>query len=179
MKRPASALYTEVCAIPGLAPYHLRASGPGRLDTGEGVFTGVEYEILRKSQGERRSGRNQWGKAITPEAALDSSGRCDLHVRFYDSYRRWHSLYHRVVGLTLLPCFWSVTGKLLRNPRKINHENWEDYQVHHIDGNARNVAVSNLAVVRVRLHARITNCSVKLMLPKAWPYAKGQREVNS
>ena len=171
MKRPASALHDEVRAIPGLAPYHLRASGPGRLETGEGAFTGVEYEIFRKSQGERRSGRNQWGKAITPQAALDSKGRCDLHVRFYDSHRRWHSLCHRVVGLTLLPCFWSVTGKLVRNPRKINPESWEAYQVHHIDGNARNVTVSNLAVVPTRLHAKITNGSTQLVLPRAWPYA--------
>ena len=174
MKRPASSLTQvepDVWAIPGLDPYYLRAARAGRrLQTGEGEFVGVEYDIVRKSPAPSRSNRQPWGKPRTLEAAPNAKGRCDLNIRFYSAYNQYHTTYHRVVGLTRLPCYWSCTGKLLRRPYKVTADSWEQYHVHHIDNNPRNVALRNLAVLPKRLHDRITNESTALALPKIWPY---------
>ena len=173
MKRPASAISQDepsVWPIPGLAPYHLRASGPGFYQTPEGAFHGLNFEIVRKGQGEERNNRRSWSKALKPAAELDSKGRCDLHLRFSDGNNQWHTLYHRVVGLTLLKCFWSTSGKLLRRPYSVSVGKWREFQVHHIDSNTRNVAIANLAVLPNSLHKRISAGTMELQLPKVWPY---------
>ena len=173
MKRPASAISQDepsTWPIPGLAPYHLRASGPGLYPTREGAFHGVDFEVVRKGQGEVRSNRRSWCKPLKPAAELDSKGRCDLHLKFSDAGSQWHTLYHRVVALTMLKCFWSSSGKLLRRPYSVSSGKWQGFQVHHIDSNTRNVAIANLAVLPTSLHKRVTTGALELQLPQVWPY---------
>ena len=170
MKRPATAMAVEptVWPIPGLDPYYLRAvEAACNLEP----FVGVDYEIVRKRQGQRRAGRSSWGKPLKLSAVPDPAGRCDLHVWFHDQNQSWHTMYHRVVALTLLQCYWDDAGKLLRKPVAIAENSWGDYDVHHINSDTNDVRISNLAVLTKPLHRLVTSGKVKLVQPSVWPYA--------
>ena len=149
-----------VVAIPGVKPYYLRLSGPGLYATPEGDFVGVAYEVVRKREGEPRKNRSSWRKPKILQACLDSKGRCDLHVRFYEARQQWHTLYHRVVAFTLLQCFWSVSGKLLRRPYAVPASRWGEFHVHHVNGNTWDVSVANLAIFRAWLMASRISATV-------------------
>ena len=174
MKRPASALseiISETWAVPSIEPYYLRASGPGKYTTPAGDFTGVEYDIVRRSQQKSRKDRARWSKPVKLSPFPDPKGRCDLHVKFYQNYSSWHTLYHRVVAFTLLKCYWSVSGDLLQRPYVVSPSRWEDFHVHHIDSNTWDVSLSNLAILPKLLHENISKGAIKLKLPRAWPYS--------
>ena len=114
------------------APYYLRSSGSGLYATSEGDFVGVAYEVVRKREGEPRSNRPSWRKPKILQASLDFNGTCDVHVRFYDAGRQWHTLYHRVVAFILLRCFWGASGGLLSRPYAVPASRWGELHVHHV-----------------------------------------------
>ena len=177
MKRPASVLDESeplVWPIPSIEPYYVRASGPGVYATPEGEFGGVEYEIVRQSQQRGRKDRSAWSKPLKLSAPVDPKGRVDLHVRFSQKYQKWNTLYNRVVALTLLKCYWNASGELSGRPYSVSPRKWDQYHVHHLDANTWNVSLSNLAILPKRLHEGVTAGTIKLKMPRVWPY-KGAR----
>jgi len=170
MKRPAAANYTlDVSAvpIPGLAPYHLLKLKAAYSQDG---FHGIEYDISRKSQDQSpRADRPMWGETKL-SAEWDTDMRCDLSVRFYNGgFQVYHSYYHRVVGLTLLPCYWDNEGNLLAKPYYVKHRQWTKYDCHHRDTSTWNVHLSNLCVLTKVLHTKV-NRGLVLPMPSVWPY---------
>lgn len=50
-------------------------------------------------------------------------GRTDLQISLWMG-RRYHTFYHRLVGLTLLRCHWTQQGHLREYPSKIHPDWW-------------------------------------------------------
>ena len=51
-----------------------------------------------------------------------------------------HTMYHRVVALTLLQCYWDDADMLLRRPVAIAEKSWGDYDARHIKSDTRDGA---------------------------------------
>ena len=104
------------------------------------------------------------------EAEPDRTGRVDLKLRFNDEYSQRRTFYHRVVGLTLLRCWWDDQGRLLREGYVVPLSQWGRHRVHHLDG-TWDVSLKNLAVVTKPCHDLCTDGYVLPEPPVGW----GQR----
>ena len=167
LRRPASrSSDTFVCLVPGLDGHYglFKYAEPDA----KGDFFGLEYCFKRKSDAEPRANRSSWCIPLQPRPDLSTKGRWDLHVRFYDWYEQWHTTYHRVVALTLLPCYWTDDGTLRERPLKVKAQQWHMFEVHHKNKNVFDVRLCNLCVVTKPLHRRLTN-DVNFKLPKPKP----------
>ena len=160
----------EYYPIPRHVPYVVAKLPKPCQDVGEGgVFQHLEYGICRQSMGEKRSNRDQFGGVKSWQNSLDNDDRPNLSLKLYWKHESYHVSYHRIVGLTLLSCYWDDQGRLLRKAKSVEPDDHAKYQVHHIDGDVLNVSIRNLAVVTLLHHKKLTAGS-KLCLPKVWPY---------
>ena len=165
LKRPASAV-SEPPAWPvlGLEPYslHLRPCARTQQAPG-GRFCGIEFDIRRKSQGKPRRSRPLWGTPLSLATEPDADGRVDLHVRLFSDGEQAHTLYHRVVGFTLLQCWWDDQGRLLEQGYVVPPADWAAHHVHHRSGSPWDVSLRNLAVLTIPCHLLV---SKGLKLPR-------------
>ena len=152
--------------IAGLEPYGLfKLPSAAKVICNGGTFVGVEYEIRRKSQGQRRANRPEWGKALTLQPMPDSKDRWDLNVKLYSNAVEFHTLYHRIVALAIIgQTYWNDAGDLLDEPRRIAPKSWDKYHVHHINEDPFDNRLKNLAIVSNPLH-NLLNTGFKLPRP--------------
>ena len=97
--------------IPAYPPYVLQELREYEAHAAPaGPFLGVRYAIRRRLKAGPRSWAARQGRAFAkraarPRALPDGDGRFDLHVELWGGHGdRQHTTYHRVVGLTLVPC---------------------------------------------------------------------------
>jgi hypothetical protein len=173
LKRPAVAKKPACPAVPahvpilGCHPYVLcRADLPYSIPIEDGCFTGVEFDIHRLNQaGEVRAGRAPWGAAKVLHSFPDSDGRLDLQVQLWNNNHHFKSTYHRLVGLSLLQCWWDDQGQLLPEGYSVSVAFRDEFQVHHRSGDTWDVSLGNLAVVTKPCH-RLCTAGYKLPEPR-------------
>ena len=134
----------------------------------------IWFDIQSKKKGVRRD-RVGWKKPLAlqtkPNGRYPGGTRTDLAVYLWTGVRLM-AFYHRLVGLSLLQCHWTLEGRLLAQPFMVQPAWWgkDDaghfwYEVHHRYG-PYNCDPRALAVVPWQLHLRISNEGFKLLEPR-------------
>ena len=130
-------------------------------------FHNVEFAIaLRLAPSTRRGQQRTHAAPLILRADRGREGQRTLGVTLaIGAGCRVHTKYHRLVALTLLSCHWGVGGALLKHPVKVSPHRFGDFEVHHVDGDPRNCALANLAVLPSKLHQHLHRAGLKLPRP--------------
>ena len=124
-------------------------SNPLKTPCPSGGYFYTEYDICRAlnvSSARKLKRSHAKALALLPQQN-DATGRWDLGVYLVASGgARYHTFYHRVVGLTLVETEHNVKGRKLSKPKIVPEEQWDEYEVDHADWNNLDNRVRNLRV---------------------------------